>query len=263
MNAPTNSVDDWDRHWSQHDRSNALNPAQAYRRALIFRALALSNARAPVRVLEIGSGQGELSLEIAARYPEASLVGLDLSHTGIALAQSKVPSGVFFQRDLTQSAEVPERYRKWATHAVCSEVLEHIDDPVRALQNAREYLAPGARLVITVPGGPMSAFDRHIGHHAHFDRPRLERLLTDAGLEVEAIDGAGFPFFNLYRLTVIARGKRLITDAEGELKGAARAAILAFSQLFRLNSPKGRLGWQLVAIAREPGAPNASTLRVS
>ena len=52
--------DDWDSHWASYAASNALNPAQAYRRKLIFDALALGAAPAPVRVLEIGSGQGEL-----------------------------------------------------------------------------------------------------------------------------------------------------------------------------------------------------------
>src|SRR5450755_2456804 len=92
------SGDDWDRHWDAHAASNALNPAQAYRRALIFEALGLGRAVAPVRLIEFGSGQGELSSEIAARYPEVELVGVDLSATGIAIARAKVPGAQFFQQ---------------------------------------------------------------------------------------------------------------------------------------------------------------------
>lgn len=264
MNAPTNraSTDDWNRHWSEHATMNALNPAQAYRRTLIFSALGLEQASAPARVLEIGSGQGEMSSQIARLYPNAELVGVDLSNTGVAIAQAKVPSASFFQQDLTQPIAIPDRYRGWATHAVCSEVLEHLDDPVLCLRNARACLAPGATLVITVPGGPMSAFDRHIGHRAHFTRARLERVLRDAGLEVDVVHGSGFPFFNLYRLTVIARGRRLIADAEGELPASARAAMWAFGRLFRVSGLEGSRGWQLLAVAREPansGARGAST----
>jgi 2-polyprenyl-3-methyl-5-hydroxy-6-metoxy-1,4-benzoquinol methylase len=36
---------------------------------------------------------------------------------------------------------------------VCSEVLEHVDRPRELLANAAAYLAPGCRLVVTVPGG--------------------------------------------------------------------------------------------------------------
>jgi hypothetical protein len=103
----------------------------------------------------------------------------------------------------------------------------------------------------------MSAFDRHIGHRRHFTPDRLRQLLEDAGLEVAALYGAGFPFFNLYRLTVVARGRRLIDDASGELPLSARAAIWAFTQLFRLNAVETLRGWQLVAVASEPGGKDS------
>ena len=140
---------------------------------------------------------------------------------------------------------------------MCSEVLEHLDDPVAALRNVRALLAPGCKLVITVPAGPMSAFDRHIGHRGHFAAERLQQTLRAGGLEVADLRGAGYPFFNLYRLAVIARGKALIEDASGEggrpLPLAARGAIKMFSMLFRLNRETGLRGWQLVAVAVEPG----------
>ena len=263
MNAPTDAAgkDDWNRHWSAYAKSNALNPAQAYRRLLIFRALELERAREPLRVLELGSGQGEFSRELKERQPAIELVGVDLSQTGVEIAQEKVPDAAFFQQDLTQPMAIPERYRHWATHAVCSEVLEHIDDPLTALRNVRTCLAPGGRLVITVPAGPMSAFDRHIGHRRHFTPQTLAKLLADAGLELDSLHGAGFPFFNLYRLTVVARGRKLIDDAaggDGTLPLTARAAIRLFSWLFRMNAVETQHGWQLVAVAVEPRAASSA-----
>jgi SAM-dependent methyltransferase len=247
------AADDWNEHWSAYAATNALNPAQAYRRMLIFRSLELHHAQRPVRLLELGSGQGELSREIKERHADLELVGVDISQTAVAIARAKVPTGVFFQHDLMQAMALPERYRAWATHAVCSEVLEHLDDPLTALRNARRYLAPGGRLVVTVPAGPISAFDRHIGHRRHFTPEALGRLLNDSGLQVASLYGAGFPFFNLYRLMVIARGRRLIEDAGvGELPVVARAAIRTFSWLFRLNAVETLRGWQLLAVAVEP-----------
>ncbi len=102
----------------------------------------------------------------------------------------------------------------------------------------------------------MSDFDRHIGHRRHFDGPLLETTLRGAGLRVVDLRGAGFPFFNLYRLVVVARGKKVITDVDGgdaaALPWSARAAMRAFSWLFKLNSSKTTLGWQLAALAAEP-----------
>jgi hypothetical protein len=135
-------------------------------------------------------------------------------------------------------------------------VLEHLDDPAAALANVRPLLAPGCRVIITVPSGPMSAFDKHIGHRGHFTAERLAETLRKAGLEVADLRGAGFPFFNVYRMVVIARGQKLIDDAASpngdSLPLAARAMIRLFSWLFRMNQSKGQRGWQLVAVAVEP-----------
>jgi SAM-dependent methyltransferase len=255
---PAKTTDDWEAHWTSYADSNGVNPAQAYRRMLILRALALGSASQPVRLLELGSGQGDFAHDVLATYPGIELCGLDLAAAGVEIARRKVPEGAFFQQDLTRPVAIPDRYQGWATHAVCSEVLEHLDDPVAVLRNVRALLAPGCKLVITVPSGPMSAFDKHIGHRGHFTAERLEQTLSAAGFEVPDLRGAGFPFFNLYRLVVVARGEALIRDAAGgegkPLPLAARGMIRLFSWLFRMNSQVGRRGWQLVAVAVEPGA---------
>jgi hypothetical protein len=101
----------------------------------------------------------------------------------------------------------------------------------------------------------MSAFDRHIGHRQHFDRPGLRALLEQAGYAVERISLAGFPFFNLYRLLVVARGRRLAQDVEtqasGTASGAASLMMKLFRLLFRFNLRDSPLGWQVVAVARK------------
>jgi SAM-dependent methyltransferase len=151
---------------------------------------------------------------------------------------------------------VLKNFAGWATHAVCSEVLEHVDDPVVFLRHAQEYLAPGAQLIVTVPGGPISAFDREIGHRQHFNRSQIRSLLEQAGYSVERTYLAGFPFFNLYRLLVIMRGARLARDIEstaaGQPSGLLRFAMKVFRVLFHANLLDSPFGWQVVATARKP-----------
>jgi SAM-dependent methyltransferase len=249
-------ADDWDRHWTSYAESAELNPAQTYRRKLVLELLELDAAPRPVRLLEIGCGQGDLARDLAAAYPEIEVAGLDLSNTSVEIASRKVPKGRFFQCDLTRPPTPPAGLAGWATHAVCTEVLEHVDDPTALLRNARALFAPGCRLIITVPGGPMSAFDHHIGHRRHFTIDALTEVISGAGLEPAQVAGAGFPFFNLYRLMVIARGKALISDADTtgnrSLPWAARTAMRAFDRLFRWNRTGTTRGWQRVARAVEP-----------
>jgi SAM-dependent methyltransferase len=245
-------TDDWDQHWSQYATAAVLNPAQEFRRRLILDALAIDGPGA--RILDIGSGTGDLAADLVAELPAPHVRGLELSETGVEIARRKVPEAEFRQVDLLAEAPVSDEDVGWADHAVCSEVLEHVDEPVALLQNARAYLAPGCRLVVTVPGGPMSAFDRHIGHRRHFSPDDAADVLRSAGYVVESARGVGFPFFNLYRLLVIAAGDRLI-EPEGEpaAPGAARRlADRAFRALFRHNLGGRRLGFQSVAVARNP-----------
>jgi len=249
----TPSRDDWNHHWTSFAASAARNPAQAYRQALVFESLGLRDAARPVRLIDLGSGAGTFAGEVLRVRPDAEVLGLDASASGVDLARRTVPGATFLQRDFTKPMAIEARHLGWATHAVCSEVLEHLDDPVAVLNNVRPLLAPGCRLVVTVPAGPMSAFDEHIGHRRHFSARLLEETLLAAGLRVIDVRGAGFPFFNAYRLAVVARGKKLIDDAaEGgektHLPLSARGAIRVFSWLFKLNANSGKLGWQLVAV---------------
>jgi SAM-dependent methyltransferase len=250
---PAAQRDDWDRHWIEYADAAEHNPAQRYRRRLVFDLLALGSE--PTRVLDVGSGQGDFAAELQRRHPEAELFGLEVSESGIEIAKRKAPRAAFVQRDLTKEGDPDPGHARWASHAVCSEVLEHVDRPGDLIANAAAYMAPGCRLVVTVPGGPMSAFDRHIGHRRHFSPAALRNLLHDAGFEVDMAGGAGFPFFNLYRLVVIMRGRRLVDDvtAEGGSESRlANAVMSVFRALFRLNLPIKRWGWQTVALARRP-----------
>ncbi len=247
-------LDDWDRHWEDYAQAAAENPAQAYRRALILRMLAADDRRRPMRILDIGSGTGDLAADIQTAFPSAELLGIDISQAAVERAARKVPNATFLQRNLLDETGVPEGQRGWATHAVCSEVLEHVEEPRTLLGNVRNYLASGCRMIVTVPGGPMSAYDRHIGHRRHFTPDSLGALLAEAGFEVERAGRAGFPFFNLYRLAVLLRGRRLVDDAaHGAGSSSARAAMRVFDLLFKLNVADSPWGWQVFATAKLAG----------
>jgi SAM-dependent methyltransferase len=254
---PSTTHDNWDQHWQDYTEAAEQNPAQRYRRQVACRLLRRHGCSDASRVLDIGSGQGDLALDLRRAFVAAEIAGIELSATGVEVAARKVPDARFFQCDLLDAAGDPGPLRGWAQYAVCSEVLEHLDEPGTLLKNASAYLAPGCVLVVTVPGGPQSAFDHHIGHRQHFTPASIRALLEKTGFQVEFAGGAGFPFFNLYRLTVIARGKRLITDVQSGSQGGssllARVAMAVFRPLFALNLLNSRWGWQTVAVARWQG----------
>jgi SAM-dependent methyltransferase len=247
--------DDWETHWDDYADCAGRNPAQTFRRRVVLGLMGRGGA--PQRYVDIGCGQGDLAADVAKRWPKAEVAGLELSAKGCELASGKVPGGRFVQFDLLSGQDPPEALAGWATHATCSEVLEHVDEPDEFLVAARRWLAPGATLVVTVPGGPMSAFDHHIGHRRHYDIADLTALLEGAGFTVDQCGGAGFPLFNLYRRVVIARGERLVSEVEpdGRTSLPVRAGLAVFSGLLAVSPTGGRRGWQLYATATAPLAP--------
>jgi 2-polyprenyl-3-methyl-5-hydroxy-6-metoxy-1,4-benzoquinol methylase len=246
--------DDWNRHWEDYSGAAERNPAQRYRRQIIGKLLARFGCGQKSRILDVGSGQGDLARDLRLMFPAAEIAGVELSSAGVDIARQKVPAARFFQRDLLESCQDPGTLRAWAEFAVCSEVLEHVDEPGLLLTNAAKYLTAGATLLVTVPGGPQSQFDRYIGHRRHYTPAMLRALLEANGFTVELATTAGFPFFNLYRAVVILRGKRLVTDvarSSSERSNLlASIAMAVFQVLFAFNLLGTRLGWQTIAIAK-------------
>lgn len=251
---PRSSQDDWDAHWDQYAESAELNPAQRMRHDLIAKLLCETAGNSPAQVFDLGSGQGDLLQKLQPLLPQASLLGAELSESGVTMSRRKVPKATFIVADIFRPPPALDNFAGWATHAVCSEVLEHVDAPVSFLQHARHYLAPDARLIVTVPGGPISAFDRHIGHRQHFDRQKIRAILEESGFAVERIYLTGFPFYNLYRFLVLARGQRLVRDVQTKSDGISSAlagfAMKVFRVLFHANLLDSPFGWQVVATAR-------------
>jgi 2-polyprenyl-3-methyl-5-hydroxy-6-metoxy-1,4-benzoquinol methylase len=248
---------DWDHHWDAYGEVAEDNPANDYRHALILKLLGRPPAGSTV--LDIGSGQGQFALRLQAMYPDLAVWGVECSAEGVARsrehAAQRGSAARFRKVDLLQPTMLADGQPP-ATYAVCSEVLEHVDEPVTLIRNARALLAPGCRLVVTVPGGPRSAFDHHIGHVQHFTARKLHKVLTDAGYEVQRVLRAGFPFFNLYKLAVIARGKKLIADVEhreqGEAKPAEALAQAFFGFGLRHSLDNTPFGWQMAAVTTVP-----------
>ena len=257
-NSEPNQSDDWNAHWEHFGRLASENPAQNYRRRLLLSLLKRMAKTNRMRLLDLGSGQGDFLAVAAQAWPEAELVGFEMSEVGVRMTRRKVPRACVFTVDLPAAPVEVTPFRGWANVSVCSEVLEHLDDPVAFLRASGLYLTDEATLIVTVPRGPLSAFDRYIGHRQHFTRESITRVLEAAGFEVEQVTFAGFPFFNLYRAFIIARGGRLVRDAttkSGRMPLLfARGIMTIFRILFRANCFDSRFGWQIIVVARKAAA---------
>ena len=75
---------------------------------------------------------------------------------------------------------------------LCSEVLEHVPHPSRAMGEFARVLRPGGALVITVPF--LARLHEEPHDYFRYTRHGLRRLLSDAGFEVDEITEIGSLF---------------------------------------------------------------------
>ena len=250
----------YDAVWEQFGHLDRESPASFHRRR-ITRRLALTHASSARRVLDAGAGQGLLVRELALHMPAAVVAGADVSARSRAEIARVNPDAPVFELDLS-APDFEARARSLGRFdlVVCSEVLEHLPNDGEAAQRLGQLLEDGGCLIVTVPGGRMSRFDRAIGHLRHYDRHSLERMLGGAGLEVVACFAWGFPFQNLYRSAVRLASRVAFREnardapRRSRLRDTLQAGYEAFGRvlvpLFYLNRPYW--GEQLFAVAVRP-----------
>lgn len=139
-------------------------------------------------VVDVGCGGGRAVAELAERGARA--IGVDLDPEMIAVARERWPAGEFHVGD---ACELPLETGSVAGYRA-DKVLHMLDDPVRAVAEARRVLAPDGRAVLLGSDWDTIAIDsdepettRRLVHAKadSFPSPRVARrhrnLLLDAG----------------------------------------------------------------------------------
>ena len=101
------------------------------------------------RVLEVGCGVGAQTVPLAYNSPNALITSVDISEVSIQEAQRKVAAaGVtnvhFQQADLFQ---IPHELGTFDHLFVCF-VLEHLSQPLKALQTLKNHVRPGGTITV-------------------------------------------------------------------------------------------------------------------
>jgi SAM-dependent methyltransferase len=146
-------------------------------------ARALGHLLPPLDIVDIGCGEGYLTLE-AARWAR-SVIGIDRSsevlERATALARRRRVSNVTWKKGDFRKLPVKDES---IDVALLSQSLHHAADPADALSEAIRVLRPGGRVLILDLREHDQTWvrnrfgDRHLG----FSGPQLETLLREAGL---------------------------------------------------------------------------------
>lgn len=225
----------------------------------LARAIGKGNGRSR-RLLDLGCGPGNM-LDYLARRGE--VYGSDYSADALGFCRSRDYHRLFradFQRLPVADASFDI--------VTCIDVLEHLDDDVRAIAELRRILRPGGTLLVTVPAF-MSLWGDHddlYGHRRRYRAGELRGRLAAAGFEVRKVSYFEPLFF--LPLWLYRKAKRLLPVGEGlsarddfvALPGFVNALLteLVASERFALRHASFPVGVTLLALAEAPPAEGAS-----
>jgi SAM-dependent methyltransferase len=154
-----------------------------YRRALRSGPLGVLVERAPGRLLDVGSGRGDLG--VVLRRSGWQVTGLEPSTEAVAEARKR---GIESQRGtLTEGPRPDGPYDA----VVFNHSLEHVVEPFEDLSTARQFLEPGGLVLISLPNFGSWQARRFGSRWFHLDLPRHRTHFTERGLEM-LLRRAGF-----------------------------------------------------------------------
>ena len=138
------------------------------------------------RVLEIGAGIGNLTSNLVPRKVYwASDINPQYARSIEELKQTRPYLHVQYT-DASEEQTYPEP--QFDT-VICLNVVEHLQDDLKALQNIRASLQKDGRAIILVPNGPQlyGSLDRVLGHFRRYTKEQLVDVCERAGFRVEKV----------------------------------------------------------------------------
>ena len=209
----------------------------------------------PKRILDLGCSRGGSFASLAARYPDAQLLGLDIAPAMLQVDHAARPSWQRWlglgrqneaQRLAGDAANLP--LKSQSTAIVWSNLLLHwLDDPLPALTEAHRVLEVGGLLMFSTLG-PDSLKELRIAFSDGYAHTQRFIDMHDLG---DMLVGCGFadPVMDMEVLT-------LTYDGFNEMLDELRAAGSGCAMKARRHGLTGRQAWERARAAYESQRAN-------
>ena len=241
--------------------------------------------RPDCRIADIGCGSGEITSRLAALYPRASVLGIDILEHTVALARgryAKLAPRVQFEQGDAFELKLPSAHFDLV---VCRHVTQSIPEPERVLAEMKRICKPGGwlhvlsedyRMLHFMPGkldpdhfwgefAPVTCkamgVDERIGR-------RTWPLLRQLGLEQLAVDYVTVDTLRVPRATfaaIIEAWRDGYTDVISGHMGVPRRKVRAYfdTMIASIRHPKKYAVWHVPVLSgRKPaGKPSRRRLR--
>lgn len=198
-----------------------------------------------MRMLDAGCGSGWVARTIAARFPEAEIVGLDLNPDYVAYAQARADAeglrNVRFEAGDLQAL----RFEPGSFDLVWSQfVLYFLPDPQAALEGFRRIVRPGGKVIAALHQLPGSTWPVN-----HTSQPAMDAFIRAilSGFRCEAMPQM-FRKAGLVDMDLEVQVDRIYSKIVGEFDPAHRRNVeevmsgpLDRRGLLRWRAPDGQL----------------------
>lgn len=151
-------------------------------------------------VVDVGCGDGGALLFCAAQG--AHVIGIDHDEDSLERIRQKLAkTSARKQECIVSKAETLPLADGIATRVLCTEVLEHVDDPAVVLRELVRIGSPGSIYLIAVPDPLGESMQQQLAPPQYFQRPNHIRVFSredfattvvEAGLEIDEHSGYGF-----------------------------------------------------------------------
>lgn len=147
----------------------------------------------PEKVLDVGCASGWFLSQIKEKYPKASYFGVDIYDDAIEYGKKRYGKMELLVAD---AHKLPYKSSSFDL-LVCTEVLEHVDDPGLVIQEIKRVLQKNGKAIIELDSGSVlfsivwflwRLSKGGVWNHSHlhsFTVQKLEKMLKKGGFTIE------------------------------------------------------------------------------
>jgi len=199
------------------------SPAREARYQRIFEILKRVAKKYPhknLRILDLGCGNGETTLEIAKMLPHSTVEGVDISNLAIRYAREcHSKNNITYFASGVEDKDYLDKRKNYFDIVVFNGALEHIKNDFSALKYIYDLCSDNADVIILTVSYKKywSDIDTLAGHYRRYEPKQLRNLVRKAGFELKEEIITGFPFSLLFYLIQASRtnGTQMIYRPEG------------------------------------------------
>ncbi len=167
--------------YEQEAKAEKIHWWFAARRTLFMKELTKWGVPKDAKVIDIGTSTGT-NLRMLKDNGFTNFIGVDLNKDAIAFCHDKGFEQVFE----ANACSVPFEDDTFDV-VLATDIIEHIDDDIAALNEIQRILKPGGVAVVTVPAHKIlwGANDDFSHHKRRYTRTTLNRQIAQSGLNIE------------------------------------------------------------------------------